>query len=57
MEDTNEHRYNNFLDYYLEQSGSGMGYYPGRRYVTPGQQGDFFKVAMPALMGFAKRAG
>ena len=32
-----------------EQSGSGMGYYSGRRVV-------FFKAVKPALMGFAKWA-
>lgn len=61
MEDGNEHRYNDYLDYYMEQSGSGLGYYSGRRYVPSGQQGDglgdFFAAAKPALMGFAKRAG
>ena len=37
-----------------------MGYYPGRRYVPTGQEGDglgdFFKAAKRALMGFEKRA-
>ena len=61
MEDTHEHRYNDYLAYYLEQSGSEIGYYAGRRYVPTGQEGDglgdFFRAAKPALMGFAKRAG
>ena len=61
MVDSQDYRYNDFLEYYLEQSGSGMGYYSGRRYVPAGQKGDglgdFFKAAKPALMGFAKRAG
>ena len=61
LEDNLEHRYNDYLDYYLEQSGSGIGYYSGRRYVPSGQEGDglgdLFRAAKPALMGFAKRAG
>ena len=61
MEDNLEHRLNDYLDYYLEQSGSGIGYYSGRRYVPSGQEGDglgdLFRAAKPALMGFAKRAG
>ena len=61
MEDSPENRYNDYLDYYLEQSGSGIGYYSGRRYVPSGQEGDglgdLFRAAKPALMGFAKRAG
>lgn len=56
-----EDRYSDYLEYYLEQKGSGMGYYSGRRYVPTGQQGDglgdLFAAAKPALLGFAKKAG
>ena len=45
----------------MKQSGSGIGYFSGRRYVPTGQEGDglgdFFRAAKPALMGFARRAG
>mgnify|MGYP001803408450 CR=1 FL=1 len=61
MEDTLEHSYNDYLDYYLEQSGSRIRYYSGRRYVPSGQEGDglgdLFRAAKPALMSFAKQAG
>ena len=54
MEDSLEHRYNDYLDYYLEQSGSGIGYYSGRQYVPSGQEGDglgdLFSAAKPSVL-------
>ena len=53
--------YNDYLSYYTEQSDGGLEHYKCRRYVPAGQEGgglgDLFKAALPALTGFAKKAG
>ena len=53
--------YDYYLSYYTEQSGGGLQHYQGRRYVPAGQDGgglgDLFKAALPAIKGFAKKAG
>ena len=53
--------YDYYLSYYTEQSGGGLQHYKGRRYVPAGQDGgglgDLFKAALPAIKGFAKKAG
>lgn len=53
--------YDFYLNYYIEQSGGGLEHYRGHRYIPAGQEGgglgDLFKAALPAIKGFAKKAG